>query len=294
MFKIEGIMPPMVTPFTKDEEIDESALRKEAQYMLKAGVHGITVCGSTGEGYSMTSEEVGRVTAIVKKEVGSKVPLITGVITDAAKIAVSHARAAKENGADALMVTPVHYVFHPTDEGSVAFYKSIGDATDLPIIIYNVVPWNTVTADLAVKLTAVKQFKGIKQSGGDIHGLADMVKAVGDKISIMSAIDDMLFPTFLIGAKGAIAAICTVAPELCVQSWEAAKKGDVKKGIEIHHKLLPIWRAVGPNDMPARVKEALGQLGRPVGVARNPLLPVDAKVKKEIHDALVEAKLLKK
>ena len=293
MLKIEGIMPPIVTPFTENEEIDEAALKKEVKYMLKAGVHGLSVCGSTGEGYSMTSEEIGRVTAIAKGEVGSKIPVITGIITDAAKIAVSHAMAAKENGADALMVTPVHYVFHPTDEGTVAYFRRIGDVADLPIILYNVVPWNTVTPDLAVKLTSVKQFRGIKQSGGDIHGLADMVKAVGDKISIMSAIDDMLFPTFLIGAKGAIAAICTVAPELCVKSWEAAKKNDVKKGIEIHHKLLPVWRAVGPNDMPARVKEALGQLGRPVGKARNPLLPVDAKVKKEIHEALIEAKLLK-
>jgi 4-hydroxy-tetrahydrodipicolinate synthase len=149
-------------------------------------------------------------------------------------------------------------------------------------------------ADLAVKLLKVKQIQGIKQSGGDIHGLADMVRAVGGKIPIMTAIDDMLFSSFAIGASGAIAAICTITPELCIRAWVAARKGDMKQGVEIHHRLLPVWRAMGKGDMPARAKEALSQLGRPVGVARSPMIPVDENAKREIRGALIESGLLKK
>jgi len=292
--KIEGIMPPVLTPFKEDEELDEKALKKELKYFLQVGVHGLTVCGSTGEGYALTSEEVGRVTKIAVGEAKGKVPVITGVITDSTKTALMHAKKAKEAGADALMVTPVHYVFLPTSEGLYDYFKRIGEETRLPIIIYNVIPWVTVSADLAKKLTEIKYIKGIKQSGGDIHGLADMVRTVGDKIPIMTAIDDMLLPSFVIGAKGAIAAICTVAPKQCIQLYESVKKGDLKNAASIHHKLLPVWRAVGKGDMPARAKEAFAQMGMPVGPARSPLIPVNEAAKKEIHAALVEAGLLKK
>lgn len=294
VFKLEGIMPPMLTPFTEDEDLDEEALRREVHYMVYTGVHGLTICGSTGEGYAMTSEEVGMVTSIVRREAGRKVPVISGVITDSARIAVSHGRAAREAGADALMVTPVHYLFHPTDAGMIDYYERIGEAVGQPVVIYNVVPWATISAELASKLSKVEQIKGIKQSGGDIHGLADMIRAVGKKMPIMTAIDDMLFPSFVIGASGAIAAICTITPELCIEAWEAARKRDMDKGVEIHHRLLPIWRAVGKGDMPARAKEALAQLGRSVGIARSPMIPVDEDAKKEIRRALVEAGLLKK
>jgi 4-hydroxy-tetrahydrodipicolinate synthase len=191
-------------------------------------------------------------------------------------------------------VTPVHYVFHPTEKGMLDYYKRIGEAVGLPIIAYNVIPWATISADLAVRLVEGNWVRGIKQSGGDMHGLADMIKAVGEEIPVVTAIDDMLLPSFVMGAKGAIAAICTIAPRLCLDLWEAARNHDVRRGIEIHHRLLTIWRTVGKDDMPARAKEALAQLGRPVGPARAPMLAVDEQVKKEIHRALVEAKLLDK
>ena len=239
MIKFEGIMPPLLTPFTSDEKLDEEALRNEIQYMLDAGVHGLTVCGSTGEGYSMPPEEIRRITSITKEEANSKVPVITGIIADSTNIALSLGMAAKNAGADALMVTPVHYVFLPTDEGTIHYFKQIGETLDLPILIYNVIQWNTVSAPLAQELAKIKQIQGVKQSGGDTHGLADMIRAVGQKMPILTAIDDMIFPSFIIGAKGAIAAINTVTPELCIQAWEAARDNNTKAGIKIHHRLLP-------------------------------------------------------
>ncbi|RJS86408.1 dihydrodipicolinate synthase family protein [Candidatus Bathyarchaeota archaeon] len=293
VFRLEGIMPPMLTPFDDREEIDEEALRSEVRYLLEVGVHGLVVCGSTGEGYSMTPAEVGRVTEIVRDEAGKDVPLITGVIANSANVAIALGLAAKAAGADGLMVTPVHYVFKPTDEGNIDYYRRIADAVGLPIVIYNVIPWNTISVELAVRLVdEVDSIKGIKQSGGDIHGLADVIKALGHRIPIMSALDDVLLASFILGARGAIAAICTIAPELCLDLWEAAKDGDLKRGVELHRRLLPIWRAVGRGDMPARAKEALRMLGRKAGRARSPLIPVDEEARQEIEAALKEAGLL--
>lgn len=292
MFKLEGIMPPMLTPFTEDGRLDEESLRRETRYLLDAGVHGLTVCGSTGEGYALTPDEVGKVTAIVKDEAGTQIPVITGVIADSANIAVEIGMAAKNAGADGLMVTPVHYVFTPTDEGNIDYYRQIAVAVGLPIVIYNVIAWNVISVGLAVKLTEIENVRGIKQSGGDIHGLADMIRALGEKIPIMSAIDDMLLPSFVIGARGAIAAICTVAPELCIEIWEAVNGNDSMRGIGYHNRLLGLWRVIGKGGMPARAKEALRQLGRPVGPARSPMVPVSEEVKKQIRDAIREAKLI--
>jgi 4-hydroxy-tetrahydrodipicolinate synthase len=293
VFRLEGIMPPMVTPFDEREELDEEALRNEARYLLEVGVHGLVVCGSTGEGYSMTPAELGRVTEVVREETGREVPLITGVIANSANVAIALGLAAREAGADGLMVTPVHYVFKPTEEGNIDYYRRIADAVELPIVIYNVIPWNVVPVKLAVRLVReVRAIRGIKQSGGDIHGLADMIKALGELIPIMSALDDVLLPSFILGAKGAIAAICTIAPELCLDLWEAAKDGDLRRGVEIHRRLLPIWRAVGKGDMPSRAKEALRMLGRPTGRARSPLIPIGEEARREIEMALKEARLL--
>ena len=292
MFNLEGIMPPMVTPFTENEKIDEEALIRETQFLVEAGVQGLTVCGSTGEGYSMTSEEISSVTALVKDEVGSNLPVITGVIADSANIAIAHGIAARKAGADALMVTPVHYVFKPTDEGNFEYYQRICEVVGLPVMIYNVIPWNAISVDLAVELSRIKQIIGIKQSGGDMHGLADMIIALGDRISIMSAIDDMLFPSFLVGANGAIACICTIAPKLCVDLWEASESNDIRKCIKIHKRLLTLWRVIGKGDMPARAKEALEQIGRHVGPGRGPMIQVSENTKAEIHNALLDTKLI--
>ncbi len=285
-------MPPMVTPFTVDEKIDEEALIEETRFLVEAGVHGLTVCGSTGEGYSMTSEEISSVTRLVKDEVGSDLPVITGVIADSANMAIARGLAARKAAADALMVTPVHYVFKPTDDGNFEYYQRICEVVGLPILIYNVIPWNTISVDLAVKLSRIGQIVGIKQSGGDMHGLADMIEALGDRISVMSAIDDMLFPSFLIGAEGAIACICTIAPRLCVDLWEASESNDIRECIKIHTRLLALWRVIGKGDMPARAKEALEQIGRHVGPARSPMIQVSENAKDEIHNALLDAELI--
>ena len=287
--RFRGILPPMVTPFDSAEELDEAALRDEARVMLRAGVHGLCVCGSTGEGHVLSAEESCRITEIVREEAAGSVPVIAGIIRDSTREVIRYGLALRDAGADALQITPVHYLFSPTDDGMVDYYRRIGAEVGLPILIYNVIPWNTISPDLLMRLSDIEQVVGVKQSGGDIHKLADLLKMNQGRMQIFSAVDDLLYPSFMLGAEGAIAAILTVLPELSVQLWDACQAERYDDARAIHERLLPVWRAINAPEMSARTKAALELQGRRVGNARHPLLPVTPEVEALIAAALEDA-----
>ena len=212
---IAGIVPPMTTPFRSDDTIDEAALRADTRYLIEtARVHGLAVTGSTGEGHALTTDEVRRITAVVSEEVRGRVPVITGIITDSTASAVARGLAVKDLGVAALQVTPVHYLFRPDDDAMVRHFDVLATRTGLPIIIYNVVPWTYLSPQLLARIIrSVPGVIGVKQSAGDMKLLADLLLLVGDDARIMTAVDALLYPSFALGAHGAIAAILTAAPE---------------------------------------------------------------------------------
>lgn len=282
----EGILPPMVTPFTAGEELDEEALRAETHVLLDTGVQGLCVCGSTGEGHVLSIEETVRVSEIVREEVHGRVPVITGIIRDSTRDVIRYGRALREVGVDALQITPVHYLFNPGEDGNVAYYERIGREVGLPIIIYNVVPWNTISPETLMRLSEIEQVVAVKQSGGDIHKLADLIRMNNDRLRILTAVDDLLYPSFMLGAHGAVAAILTVLPDLSVALWNACQRGDHAEARTLHERILPVWRAINFPDMSSRTKAAIELRGRRVGPARHPLLPVSETVRRDIAAAL--------
>jgi 4-hydroxy-tetrahydrodipicolinate synthase len=284
-----GILPPMVTPFLDDESVDEAGVRAEARYLLETGVHGLCVGGSTGEGHTLSIDEICRMTEIVQEEADGAVPVIAGIIRDSTRDVIAFGRALKAAGANALQITPIHYVFTSGDDGTYAFYDRIATEVDLPIVIYNVVPWNTVSPETLMRLSEIDQVVAVKQSGGDIHKLADLLLMNDGRLTIYSAVDDLLYPSFCLGAHGSIAAILTVLPAHSVALWDAVQRGDHAEALRLHEQLLPVWRAVGTADMSARVKTALALQGRPAGIPRHPILPVSDEVRDEIAAALGRA-----
>lgn len=291
---IYGIVPPLTTPFRQDDTIDEDALRADARYMLDvAKVHGLAVCGSTGEGHTLTTEETRRLTQIVAQEVKGRVPLITGVITESTGAAIERGLAVKDLGVAALQVTPPHYVFRPTDEALLRHYEAVAKGTSLPIIIYNVVPWTYLSPQLLTRIiTQAEGVIGVKQSAGDFKLLADLLLMLGNRGRIMSATDAVLYPSFILGAHGAIAAILSAAPTLCVQLWDAVQAGDHKQAFALHEKLLPLWNAIWADNLPANVKCAEELQGRKAGLPRAPMPPSSPAQKAAIQQALKGAGLI--
>ena len=291
---IFGIVPPMVTPFRTDDTIDEAALREETRYLIEtAKVHGLAVTGSTGEGHTLTTEETVQTTATVTDEAKGRVPIITGIITDSTRAAIERGHAVQELGVVALQVTPVHYLFRPTDEAMVEHFRRVSEESGLPLMIYNVVPWTYLSPELLTRIiTEVDGVVGVKQSAGYVKLLADLLLIAGDRGRIMTAVDALLYPSFALGAHGAIAAVLTAAPTLCVAVWDAVKAGDHAAALALHEKLLPIWNAINHDNLPANVKYCLELQGRSGGVPRPPMPKTSTEQERPIREALKNAGLL--
>ena len=258
---LKGIIPPMVTPFSASEDLDEEALRRELQYLLRLGIDGISFGGSTGEGAFLSDEELGRGVQIVQEENKKRIPVVCGIIRNSTRAATRAGLVAKDAGADALMVAPTHY-FGAPEEGNYKFYETLAHKVEIPIIIYNVIQDNPISPQLAARLSEIDSIVGIKQSYGGAHALTDMVSACGDKLLVFSAQDDLLYVSYLLGAVGAIAAILVVFPERCLEQWNAVKSGDLELAKRIHYRMLPVWRKIEGKAFPGRLKAALNLLGR--------------------------------
>jgi len=292
--EIYGIVPPMVTPFREDGSIDLDALRAETRYLIDtAKVHGLAVCGSTGEGHTLTTEETRLISETVAQETNGAVPIIVGIIANSTAAVIERGRAVRDLGIVALQVTPVHYVFRPDDDAMVRHFDEITKATELPVIIYNVVPWTYLSPELLTRIIdEVPGVIGVKQSAGDMKLLADLLIQAGDRSRIMTAVDALLYPSFTLGAVGSIAAILTAAPTLCVDLWNAMQAGDHKTGLAIHEKLLPIWNAIFADNLPANTRYCMELQGRHGGLPRRPM-PVTSKAQKgPIRAALAAAELI--
>jgi 4-hydroxy-tetrahydrodipicolinate synthase len=174
----------------------------------------------------------------------------------------------------------------------VRHFADIAAATELPIVIYNVVPWTYLSPALLTRIIdEVPGVIGVKQSAGDMKLLADLLIMAGDRARIMTAVDALLYPSFALGSVGAIAAILTAAPTMCVELWNAAQEGDHRRGRELHEKLLPIWNAIFDHNLPANVRYCMELQGRRGGVPRPPMSPSSSTQQKNIRAALSNAGL---
>jgi dihydrodipicolinate synthase/N-acetylneuraminate lyase len=281
-----GIIAPVITPFTSEESLDEKVFRREVKYLLGAGVHGISPGGSTGEGELVRDAELVRMVEIIQEENSRHIPVVAGIIRTSTRDAIRAALAVKKAGATALMVTPIQYLGGADADGNYEYYDRISDAAGLPIIIYNVVPQNEIKPDSFHKMLDIANVIGIKQSNGGVPGFMDMMITCGEKGHIYSASDEMLYTTFDLGAAGAIAAILTLFPEISVEIWDSVKAGNRDHARELQAKIYPVWSMIKGPQFPRRIKEALNQTGRPVGVAASPRLGASAAERESIRQAL--------
>ena len=288
--ELKGIIPPMTTPFKDNGDIDEASFKEEVRYMLSANVHGLAVGGSTGEGHTLATSEFSRLIEIALSEVGDRIPVIAGIIADSTRQVVEKGKAVQDQGVAALQITPVHYLFTPNEEETFDYYASIAREVGLPIIIYNVVPWTYVSPALLKRIiTEVDQVIGVKQSGGDMHALAELLLILEGRGQVFAAVDDLLYPCFALGSHGAIAAILTALPELCVSLWDAVKGGEDEKALALHERILKVWMAISGPNLPAGVKAAMKLQGRRGESPRLPMKPVSQAEEKAIASALKAA-----
>jgi len=213
-----------------------------------------------------------------------------GIIRNSTRDVVRAGLEAKSLGASALLVTPVFY-HSATEDENFDFYREIGEKVRLPVIIYNVVPTNLISPELFQRIVKLDWVAGIKQV--DPVNLARITARVND-CNVYAACDHLLYSSYVAGACGAISALITVAPHLCVQQWQAFQKGNQQEAMRIHRLLVPIVDAYFRVPFPGKLKALLNLQGRNGGLPRRPMqLPADQLMLADMKAALKNAALLR-
>jgi 4-hydroxy-tetrahydrodipicolinate synthase len=285
--RIQGIIPPLATPFGPDGDLDLDALGAEVRSALACGVHGLTVASTTGEGMRLSDDEVIRVAEVTVREVGGRIPVIAGVMRNTTRDAVRLGTALREVGVDGLQPTP------PTSNGDVAqaFHEAIARQVELPMVVFNVLSRRQITPQQVGRLAEISEVVAVKQSGGDLHRLADLLLLNEGRLRIITALDDLLYPSFLLGADAAVAPILAVVPELAVQLWDACRRGAHDAARELHRRMLIVARVVYNTDVLPAIKAAIELRGLRVGPPRHPALSAAPAVRAALADALERASL---
>jgi len=292
--RMEGIIPAMLTPFTRSGDLDLDGLKKNVDFLIESGVSQIMCLGSTGEAATLTRQESVKVTEATVKAADGRVPVMAGTGATSTREVIERSREAKSAGADSVMiVTPFYEI--PNQDGLLKHYATIAEAVDIPICLYNIPPHTQVeiAPETLEKLADIDNIVALKDSSGNLSYFAEVMRRVGDKMAILTGGDDITLPCFALGCHGAILALANIAPRMVVDLFQANQQKEREKSLDIFFKLLPIARAISvPQNFPAPVKEAVNMLGRPAGPARSPILPVSAAEKADIRKALQYAGLL--
>jgi 4-hydroxy-tetrahydrodipicolinate synthase len=289
-----GIIPAMLTPFTRSGDLDLDGLKKNVDFLIENGVSQIMCLGSTGEAATLTREECVKVIEATVKAAGGRVPVMAGTGATSTREVIERSKEAKSASADSVMiVTPFYEI--PNQDGLYQHYAAIAEAIDIPICLYNIPPHTQVeiAPETLEKLAKISNIQALKDSSGNLSYFAEVMRLVGDKMSILNGGDDITLPCFALGCHGAILALANIAPRMVVDLFKATQQNEQEKSLDIFFKLLPIARAISvAQNFPAPVKEAVNMLGRAAGPARSPIVPVDNAEKEVIKKALQHAGLL--
>ena len=282
-----GIATALATPMELDGAIDYEAYGRLIDWQIDAGVAGLVACGTTGESATMTEAEHKEVIRFTVERAAGRVPVIAGTGSNCTAKAVAMTQYACSVGADAcLLVTP--YYNKATQAGLIAHYTAIADASDKPLILYNV-PSRTGCNLLPATCAALAdhpRIAAVKEASGNISQVAKIAQLCGDELNIYSGNDDQVVPLLSLGGKGVISVVSNVKPELVHNCCKAWFEGDTKTACKLQLEILPLADALFCEVNPIPVKYAMNVLGWEAGSCRLPLVEPSDAHKEKIEQAL--------
>lgn len=284
---LTGILPPITMPFDDVGRLVPGALAEQIDFMVDAGVRGIVAGGSTGEGHTLSTDEFVTAMNEAHDAIGGRVPFIVGLIVNSTSEAIDRVKRLEGLDITALQVTPVHYLFKPDVEATISHFQAIWQATEIPILIYNVIPWNYLSPEVMIKvMEEVPGVVGMKQSSGDLKSLSDLLLKARPENLVLTGIDALLYSGFSLGAHGAISALTAAVPAVTVKLFDAVARDDHANGREIHFKLNALWNALRHDNLPACAKYIQHRQGLSMHQPRAPMERVTDDQKKAIDAAL--------
>jgi 4-hydroxy-tetrahydrodipicolinate synthase len=287
---IQGSIPAIVTPMHEDGSLDLPRLRSLVDWHIAEGSDGIVVVGTTGESPTVSFDEHCQLIETVVEQAAGRVPVIAGTGANSTSEAIELAGFAKKSGASAhLSVVP--YYNKPTQEGLYLHFKSIAEAVDLPMMLYNV-PGRTgadLANDTTLRLAQLPRIVGIKDATGNIERGSDLLKRAPPNFAVLSGDDATCLALTLLGGKGVISVTANVAPRLMHNMILAALAGDLVTARTINFRLLGLHRHLFVEANPIPVKWACQQMGLIEGGLRLPMTPLSPEHHERVHSALREA-----
>lgn len=283
----QGVIAPLLTPFTAAHELDEAALAREVRFLAASGARAIAVCMTTGEGAMLDAAEQERVCRLAVAEIGGGLPVWAGLIGDSTREVVSLGRGARRAGAAAVVVPPVHYLHVPPPAAMRRFYEEVVGEVGLPVVVYNGVPTANLAPTFCAELLELPGILAIKAGNERFPELAELLERVADRSRVLSAFDDLLLPSLVLGVGGLFTAIAALLPRACVELEAAFRRGDLGAAQALSRRLFPVVRAVLTEESyPSTMKYAARRLGRDLGWGRPPLAPLSEEAALVIDRAL--------
>ena len=265
------VLTAMITPFTDDGRIDEDKVARLARHLVDNGSDGIVVAGTTGESPTLSADEKVGLFGSVKRAVGDRAMVVAGTGTYDTAESVELTRRAADAGADGVLaVTP--YYSKPEQRGLIGHFTAIADASDLPVLLYNI-PGRTgrlIEVATLAELSAHERIVAVKDAVMDIDHTSDTVAAAPD-LAVYSGQDSYTLAMMAVGAVGVVSVISHLAGKTVADMVHAAEQGNLDRARKLHHILLPLCSAAFLESNPGPIKAAMSSFWEPVGAPRAPL-----------------------
>ncbi len=282
-----GVAPAMVTPFTSDDAFDEPAFQRLIDMQIDGGVGAVVILGTTGENATVWPDERRRIVQSAIDYVAGRVPVIIGSGNNSTSESIVFSKEAAASGADGLLVVGPYYN-KPTQAGFRAHVAAIADATDCPIIVYNV-PGRTsfnIKAETMLQIAEeIPSVVGVKEASGDLAQISDILGHRPEHLAVYAGDDEMALPVLMLGGNGVISVVSNVIPELFCEMIGAGLNGEFGKARRLHFKLLSAMRACFYETNPIPVKTVLGAMGMIEPHLRLPLVAVTDENRKRALEA---------
>ena len=273
--RLKGMGVALITPFKEDGSVDYDALLRLVDYQLENGTDFLCVLGTTAETPTLTKEEKEKVKRTVIDRVNGRLPILLGVGSNSTQAVVDSVKNDDMTGVDALLVV-VPYYNKPSQEGIYQHYKAVAEATDLPIVLYNV-PGRTgvnMTAETTLRLANdFENIVAIKEASGNIAQMDEIIKNKPEGFDVISGDDGITFPLITLGAVGVISVLGNAFPREFSRMTQLALEGDYVNALPIHHQFAEMCNLLFVDGNPAGVKAMLSIMGMVENKLRLPLVP---------------------
>jgi 4-hydroxy-tetrahydrodipicolinate synthase len=290
--RFTGSYTALLTPF-RQGAVDERAFQELVAWQIAEGTEGLVPCGTTGESPTLSHAEHKRVIELTVEVAKGKAVIMAGAGSNSTAEAVDFTQHAQQAGADAVLVVCPYYN-RPTQDGLYQHYKAIHDASDIPIVIYNI-PGRTgvdMSIETMKRLAELPRIQGVKDSANDLARPLRTRLAIGPDFSMLSG-DDITVAAFLAqGGDGCISVVSNVAPRLCADLQQAWRAGDLAELRRLNEKLAPLADALFVESSPAPVKYAASLLGKCLPDIRGPLVEASPNARERVQVALRQVGLI--